>query len=235
MLLLYSPCLVFYALSFRDARAKRPEHGTSPVRTLSWSQLLLAIQPNAQDFNSLPRLESPFQETPGSAAFQLAAAAPCSCSLVFFSLSLAESKSSCRLGRSASTSGVPPASVAPLRQPSELQPSQVPSLADREWLHVLQHANVPTSLSVICYSKWVLWFMFLFSVRVSASVCARICVCASLIGNGIPLATASRIFFALSSLYLFLSSFCNINVVKLYCMNWLGFLFFRVFCTFLLS
>ncbi|KAL2301097.1 hypothetical protein Nmel_011654 [Mimus melanotis] len=39
-----------------------------------------------------------------------------------------ESKSSCRLGRSASTSGVPPPSVAPLRQPSDLQPSQVPSV-----------------------------------------------------------------------------------------------------------
>lgn len=38
-----------------------------------------------------------------------------------------------------------------------------------------------------------------------------------------------------NSLYLFLSSFCNINVVKLYCMNWMGFLFFHVFCTFLLS
>ncbi|NXB95273.1 NYAP2 kinase, partial [Vidua chalybeata] len=43
-----------------------------------------------------------------------------------------ESKSSCRLGRSASTSGVPPPSVAPLRQPGDLQPSQVPSLANRE-------------------------------------------------------------------------------------------------------
>lgn len=43
-----------------------------------------------------------------------------------------ELKSSCRLGRSASTSGVPPPSVPPLRQASELQPSQVPSLANRE-------------------------------------------------------------------------------------------------------
>ncbi|KFO99844.1 Neuronal tyrosine-phosphorylated phosphoinositide-3-kinase adapter 2, partial [Calypte anna] len=43
-----------------------------------------------------------------------------------------EPKSSCRLGRSASTSGVPPPSVTPLRQPSDLQPSQVPSFADRE-------------------------------------------------------------------------------------------------------
>ncbi|KAF7243149.1 Neuronal tyrosine-phosphorylated phosphoinositide-3-kinase adapter 2 [Varanus komodoensis] len=43
-----------------------------------------------------------------------------------------EPKASCRLGRSASTSGVPPPSVTPLRQASELQPSQVPSLANRE-------------------------------------------------------------------------------------------------------
>ncbi|KAK9401151.1 neuronal tyrosine-phosphorylated phosphoinositide-3-kinase adapter 2 [Crotalus adamanteus] len=43
-----------------------------------------------------------------------------------------ELKSSCRLGRSASTSGVPPPSVPPLRQATELQPSQVPSLANRE-------------------------------------------------------------------------------------------------------
>lgn len=45
---------------------------------------------------------------------------------------LAEPKASCRLGRSASTSGVPPPAVTPLRQASDLQPSQVPSLADRE-------------------------------------------------------------------------------------------------------
>ncbi|KFU92619.1 Neuronal tyrosine-phosphorylated phosphoinositide-3-kinase adapter 2, partial [Chaetura pelagica] len=43
-----------------------------------------------------------------------------------------EPKASCRLGRSASTSGVPPPSVTPLRQASDLQPSQVPSLANRE-------------------------------------------------------------------------------------------------------
>ena len=61
---------------------------------------------------------------------------------------------------------------------------------------------------------------------------ACICVCASLIGNEIPLGTASRIFFALNSLYPFLSSFCNINVVKLYCMNLLDFLFFHVFLLF---
>ncbi|KYO33858.1 neuronal tyrosine-phosphorylated phosphoinositide-3-kinase adapter 2 isoform B [Alligator mississippiensis] len=35
-----------------------------------------------------------------------------------------EPKASCRLGRSASTSGVPPPSVTPLRQASDLQPSQ---------------------------------------------------------------------------------------------------------------
>lgn len=87
-----------------------------------------------------------------------------------------------------------------------------------------------TSVSVISYSRWFFVFLSLFSVRV-----ACICVCASLIGNEIPLGTASRIFFALNSLYPFLSSFCNINVVKLYCMNLLDFLFFHVFCTFLLS
>lgn len=63
-----------------------------------------------------------------------------------------------------------------------------------------------------------------------ASAC--ICVCASLIGNEIPLDAASRIFFALNSLYPFLSSFCNINVVKLYCMDSLDFLFFSRFLYF---
>uniref|UniRef100_A0A8C0T6H6 Neuronal tyrosine-phosphorylated phosphoinositide-3-kinase adaptor 2 n=1 Tax=Canis lupus familiaris TaxID=9615 RepID=A0A8C0T6H6_CANLF len=44
-----------------------------------------------------------------------------------------EPKVSCKLGRSASTSGVPPPSVAPLRQASDLQQSQVPSsLANRD-------------------------------------------------------------------------------------------------------
>lgn len=109
--------------------------------SLFWSQLLLIIQPNIQDFNLLPRLESPFQGNPGSPVFQLAAAVPSSRSLVFLLSPSAESKASCRLGRSASTSGVPPPSVAPLRQPSDLQPSQVPSLANREWLHVLQLAK----------------------------------------------------------------------------------------------
>lgn len=54
--------------------------------SLSWSQLLLTIQPKCPRFYSLPRLESPFQGNPGSAAFHLAAAAPCPCSLVFVSL-----------------------------------------------------------------------------------------------------------------------------------------------------
>ncbi|XP_041623269.1 neuronal tyrosine-phosphorylated phosphoinositide-3-kinase adapter 2 isoform X2 [Vulpes lagopus] len=44
-----------------------------------------------------------------------------------------EPKVSCKLGRSASTSGVPPPSVTPLRQASDLQQSQVPSsLANRD-------------------------------------------------------------------------------------------------------
>nr|XP_028586941.1 neuronal tyrosine-phosphorylated phosphoinositide-3-kinase adapter 2 isoform X3 [Podarcis muralis] len=43
-----------------------------------------------------------------------------------------EPKASCRLGRSASTSGVPPPSVTPLRQASDLQPSQVTCM---QWLH----------------------------------------------------------------------------------------------------
>uniref|UniRef100_A0A8C2YTZ1 Neuronal tyrosine-phosphorylated phosphoinositide-3-kinase adaptor 2 n=1 Tax=Chinchilla lanigera TaxID=34839 RepID=A0A8C2YTZ1_CHILA len=44
-----------------------------------------------------------------------------------------EPKVSCKLGRSASTSGVPPPSVTPLRQASDLQQSQVPSsLASRD-------------------------------------------------------------------------------------------------------
>ncbi|XP_010610072.1 neuronal tyrosine-phosphorylated phosphoinositide-3-kinase adapter 2 [Fukomys damarensis] len=43
-----------------------------------------------------------------------------------------EPKVSCKLGRSASTSGVPPASVTPLRQASDLQQSQV---ACMQWFH----------------------------------------------------------------------------------------------------
>ncbi|XP_042317016.1 neuronal tyrosine-phosphorylated phosphoinositide-3-kinase adapter 2 isoform X2 [Sceloporus undulatus] len=43
-----------------------------------------------------------------------------------------EPKASCRLGRSASTSGVPPPSVTPLRQASDPQPSQVTCM---QWLH----------------------------------------------------------------------------------------------------
>uniref|UniRef100_A0A8C0Z271 Neuronal tyrosine-phosphorylated phosphoinositide-3-kinase adaptor 2 n=1 Tax=Canis lupus familiaris TaxID=9615 RepID=A0A8C0Z271_CANLF len=43
-----------------------------------------------------------------------------------------EPKVSCKLGRSASTSGVPPPSVAPLRQASDLQQSQV---ACMQWFH----------------------------------------------------------------------------------------------------
>ncbi|XP_074048642.1 neuronal tyrosine-phosphorylated phosphoinositide-3-kinase adapter 2 [Macrotis lagotis] len=46
--------------------------------------------------------------------------------------SSSEPKVSCRLGRSASTSGVPPPSVTPLRQASDLQQSQV---ACMQWLH----------------------------------------------------------------------------------------------------
>lgn len=57
-------------------------------------------------------------------------------------------------------------------------------------------------------------------------------VCASLTGSEIPLGTASAIFFALNSLYPFLSSFCNINVVKLYCMNLLDFFIFSCFLYF---
>nr|XP_060623847.1 neuronal tyrosine-phosphorylated phosphoinositide-3-kinase adapter 2 isoform X3 [Anolis sagrei ordinatus] len=43
-----------------------------------------------------------------------------------------EPKASCRLGRSASTSGVPPPSVTPLRQASDPHPSQVTCM---QWLH----------------------------------------------------------------------------------------------------
>ncbi|XP_043926178.1 neuronal tyrosine-phosphorylated phosphoinositide-3-kinase adapter 2-like [Protopterus annectens] len=43
-----------------------------------------------------------------------------------------EPRVSCRLGRSASTSGVPPPSVAPLRQASEPQPSQVTYM---QWIY----------------------------------------------------------------------------------------------------
>lgn len=54
--------------------------------SLFWSQLLLTIQPYVQDFKWLPRLESPFQGNPVCTVFELAAAAPCCCSLVFLSL-----------------------------------------------------------------------------------------------------------------------------------------------------
>lgn len=43
-----------------------------------------------------------------------------------------EIKVSCKLGRSASTSGVPPPSITPLRQTSELHQSQVPTLSNPE-------------------------------------------------------------------------------------------------------
>lgn len=85
MLLLYSR-LLFYALSFREPQQRGQDMAWVLPESLFWSQLLLMIQPCVQDFNSLPRLESPFQGTPGSTVFQLAAAVPCSCSLVFLSL-----------------------------------------------------------------------------------------------------------------------------------------------------
>lgn len=50
MLLLYSACLLFYALYFRDARAKRPGHGTSPV----WIPLLISA--SAHNSAKCPRL-----------------------------------------------------------------------------------------------------------------------------------------------------------------------------------
>uniref|UniRef100_A0A4W3HNG0 Neuronal tyrosine-phosphorylated phosphoinositide-3-kinase adaptor 2 n=1 Tax=Callorhinchus milii TaxID=7868 RepID=A0A4W3HNG0_CALMI len=43
-----------------------------------------------------------------------------------------KSRGSCKLGRSASTSGVPPPSITPLRQSSDVQQSQVPSL---QWFY----------------------------------------------------------------------------------------------------
>lgn len=107
---------------------------------LFWSQLLLMIQPNAR---LISKAGVPISGESWIHRVSACCISTLLCSLVFLLSPLAESKSSCRLGRSASTSGVPPPSVAPLRQPSDLQPSQVPSLANREWLHVLQHAKCP--------------------------------------------------------------------------------------------
>ncbi|XP_019388104.1 PREDICTED: neuronal tyrosine-phosphorylated phosphoinositide-3-kinase adapter 2 [Crocodylus porosus] len=57
-----------------------------------------------------------------------------------------EPKASCRLGRSASTSGVPPPSVTPLRQASDLQPSQVPSLPN-PWTNIVHTLRKKSTVS----------------------------------------------------------------------------------------
>lgn len=72
--------------------------------------------------------------------------------------------------------------------------------------------------------------MSLFSVHVRASVCAHLSLAMKF-----HWPQPAEFSLLLIPCIFFLSSFCNINVVKLYCMDWLGFLFFHVFCTFLLS
>nr|XP_028586940.1 neuronal tyrosine-phosphorylated phosphoinositide-3-kinase adapter 2 isoform X2 [Podarcis muralis] len=69
-----------------------------------------------------------------------------------------EPKASCRLGRSASTSGVPPPSVTPLRQASDLQPSQnqphcTPSRRGKKPTRTRREQPLPQPSSVNNYSK----------------------------------------------------------------------------------
>lgn len=74
-------CFMLYSSELPEQRGQ--DMAWVLPESLFWSQLLLMIQPYVQDFNSLPRLESPFQGNPGSRVFQLAVAVPCCCSLVF--------------------------------------------------------------------------------------------------------------------------------------------------------
>ncbi|XP_062987563.1 neuronal tyrosine-phosphorylated phosphoinositide-3-kinase adapter 2 [Elgaria multicarinata webbii] len=69
-----------------------------------------------------------------------------------------EPKASCRLGRSASTSGVPPPSVTPLRQASDLQPSQnqphcTPNRRGKKPTRTRREQPLPQPSSVHNYSK----------------------------------------------------------------------------------
>ncbi|XP_034989352.2 neuronal tyrosine-phosphorylated phosphoinositide-3-kinase adapter 2 [Zootoca vivipara] len=69
-----------------------------------------------------------------------------------------EPKASCRLGRSASTSGVPPPSVTPLRQASDLQPSQnqphcTPNRRGKKPTRTRREQPLPQPSSVNNYSK----------------------------------------------------------------------------------
>lgn len=186
--------------------------------------------PNAQDKLELS-LETPFQVNPGSTVFQLCSGnQPPIHWFLFFSL-LSQS-----LKQVADQVGLHPHQVCLLHP---LLRSGKPVTFSRARYHrqpIVNDSmccNMPNvSHLCVCHLLQQMSFCFLIFIF-CASAC--ICVCASLIGNEIPLDAASRIFFALNSLYPFLSSFCNINVVKLYCMDLLDFLFFHVFCTFLLS
>lgn len=83
MLLLYFPCLLFYTLSFRDAGAKRPERGMSPV----W--IPLPISTSAHDSAKCPRLQlvtKAVVSISGESWIHTVSArcsSPLSCSLVF--------------------------------------------------------------------------------------------------------------------------------------------------------
>lgn len=89
-----------------------------------------------------------------------------------------EPKVSCKLGRSASTSGVPPPSVTPLRQASDLPQSQVPSsLANRDWLPVIQHAKCFPPLSVLCDHRLLLHLLLVFYVCMMRAKWQVVAVC----------------------------------------------------------
>lgn len=153
-----------------------------------------------------------------------------------------EPKVSCKLGRSASTSGVPPPSVTPLRQASDLQQSQVPSsLASRDWLPVMRHAKRFPPLSVVCCcNNFCICFYFSVCVWVGGMSCGRLCFHPKR-KVFLPCDWWNFLCCLLPNRFcLWFPSFCNINV-NLYYMYWLsGYFFkvlslFRVLCTFIPS
>ena len=154
-----------------------------------------------------------------------------------------EPKVSCKLGRSASTSGVPPPSATPLRQAGDLHQSQVPSsLATRDWLPVMRHAKRFPPLSVVCCcNDFCICFYFSVCVWVGVGMsCGRL---RSHLKRRVllPCDWCNFLCCLLSNRFcLWFPSFCNINV-NLYSMYWLSGCFFKilfpfyVLCTFILS
>lgn len=151
--------------------------------------------------------------------------------MLCLSPSFTEPKVSCKLGRSASTSGVPPPSVTPLRQASDLQQSQVPSsLANRDWLPVMRHAKRFPPLSVVCCCN-NLRICFYFSMCVWAGVWGWVVAVCVFIQKGKSFSPVTgAAFFAVCYQIVFFClrfpSFCNINVVNLYSLYWLSGYFF---------